>query len=155
MKSMVMVFIGLILVLQPAGAQKETRGLSLNGTDPTEVRDRFDADLAALTHISGNKYLGIQAGGDKIITNWLSLGVQIPFLYTDIADGSSGGWGDVQINARLRFHQSRNKRSYYTASGAGVSIYLETGDYNKGTGLGQYIAVPYLAFSYWLDERPG
>jgi hypothetical protein len=152
MRVKITIILLLVLCFQLVSAQKQMQGLSPNGTDPTEIRDRFDSDLATLTHISGNHYLGIQAGGDKKVSNWLSFGAQIPFLYTDIADGSYGGWGDIQINTRLRFHQSKNKRSYYTASAAGVSVLLATGDYNKGTGFGQYLAVPYISVAYYLDD---
>jgi hypothetical protein len=152
MKVIITVVLVLICSQQPCNAQKEKSGLSQNGTDPTEVRDRFDADLASLTHVSGNSYLGIQAGGEKAITPWLSFGAEIPFLFADIADGSFGGWGDIQINAKLCFHKSKNIRSYYTASTAGLSLSLETGDYQKGTGLGQYMAMPYIALAYWLDD---
>ena len=89
-------------------AQDDKPYLTPNATDPTEVRTKLNIALAELTSLAGSDLLGMRFSGDYKVASWASLGMAIPFVYTDLKDGQGSGMGDISVNMLAVLSQNSN-----------------------------------------------
>ena len=142
------VFVFLPIITQ---AQILDNWLTINGTDPTEPRTRIDINIAEAKFISTGDLFSTRFNADVAFIHWLSIGVGIPYYYAALPSATVSGIGDITLGFLLNVMDKKNK-DVFQAIGFGMDISLKSGDPETGTGLGQYIATPYLTVSFYPAE---
>lgn len=129
-------------------AQSNAYRLSENGTDPAEPRSRFDIILGEATKSTNGELFATTVSGDLAFARWGAVGAALPLMYANFANT---GWalGDIQLNALLRLYRYQDEASWFQSLGAGADLFLNTGDADLGTGLGQYLVTPYLTATFF------
>lgn len=135
----------------PLHSQEQARPLSANGTDPTEARSRFDANIGRIDLLSAGYIFEISAGGDFAFSRRGSVGVSAPLVYADFPSGTTTEIGDITFNALASVIQ-KPQASIFHSLAIGADFVLENGDVEAGTGFGQNIIAPYLAASFYPGE---
>jgi hypothetical protein len=125
--------------------------LSLTGTDPTEVRDRFDFVVGEAQFTSSFNIFGINAQGYKMLLPWLSVGVKVPLLYSHADYEDKFSIGDVNLGLLASFYSKRSS-TMLTRFAFGLKYYLNTGDPDIGTGTGQQYIAPSLKAIFMTTE---
>ena len=151
---MVKYYIAVLLILASLtalSAQESKKTLSLNGTDPTEVRDRLDFVVGEAQFTTSRNLFGFSAKGYKMIVPWLSVGVKVPFLYSDAVYENKFSVGDINIGLLTSFF-GRQNRSGFSRYAFGLKYYLNTGDPFIGTGVGQQYLAPRLTAIFLTKE---
>lgn len=134
-----------------AGAQENTPWTSPNGTDPTDIRSRFDANLARIDLLSTGYILELAGSADLAFSKWGTIGITVPFVYADFPSTVTTEVGDIGLNALVALFQ-KPEGSNFKALGIGADITLNTGDVDLGTGFGQNIVAPYVTASFYPGE---
>lgn len=129
-----------------------TYELTKPGTDPTEVRNRLDIGLLDVTGLANRDLIGLSCSGFAAMTEKSGIGMAIPFIYSDFDGWINGGIGDAVIEIKRQFIP-QNYTRIYRASAIGTSFFLNTGDYDLGTSLGQYVAAPYFTAVFSPDDE--
>ncbi len=135
----------------PLQSQEQARPLSANGTDPTEARSRFEANVGRVDLLSAGYIFELSAGGDFAFSRWSSVGVSAPLVYADFPSGTTTEIGDIIFNALASVIQ-KPRESVFRSLAIGADFILNNGDVNAGTGFGQNIIAPYLAASFYPGE---
>jgi hypothetical protein len=127
--------------------------LTSNGTDPTEIRSRTDLYFARVTSGANRDLFGSQLSGTFAFDQQFSAGLDIPYIYTDLSGGRVGaGIGDIGIRGKVAFYR-QNEEQFLRAVAAGVTLLLDTGDADRGTGLGDYALTLTIDASYSLADE--
>jgi hypothetical protein len=126
--------------------------LTTNGTDPTEIRSRVDIFLAQLTSLANSDIMGTTIAGDYAFTDWLMAGADIPYIYARFSGQASTGIGDMRIRMIARMYRAE-KTDLVKAVAGGIAVHLDTGDADRGTGIGQTIIIPNIAVSLILADE--
>jgi hypothetical protein len=127
------------------------QALTKNGTDPTEVRNRIDINIAEVKFTSLGDYMGIGFSGDYALTPYFSIGMGIPLVYADLPDGKVYGVGDADLNSILQLHNSKGDGAYRRTA-LGLNLAVPSGDIDDGTGEGAFSLDGYVAVSYFLGD---
>ena len=133
-------------------SQTTTPTQTINGTDPTEPRNRFDVFLSRIEPVAAGYILQTTFSGNLAIADWGGIGLRVPLVYADFPSTETFEMGDIQLNALWAFFQPRYEGSLHTLA-FGVDAFLNTGDVETGTGYGQYIIAPYLAASFYPADE--
>ncbi len=147
-KTALLILLCLILFLGLLQAQD----LTLNGTDPTETRHRFDMNIAEAKFTSLGDYMGIRISGDLAPMPDFSVGAGIPFYYADLPDGKVYGIGDVKLSGLFQVHHSKSDESAYRRTAIGLNLSAPSGDHGEGMGRGAFAIDGYIAASYFLGD---
>jgi hypothetical protein len=134
-----------------AGAQENGRWVSFNGTDPTDIRSRFDANLARIDLLSAGYILELGGSADLAFSKWGSIGIRVPLVYANFPSTTTTEIGDIGLNGLVALFQ-KPEGSIFKALGVGADLTLNTGDVELGTGFGQTIVAPYVSASFYLAE---
>jgi hypothetical protein len=126
--------------------------LTINGTDPTEPRNRFDASLSRIEPVAAGYILQTTFSGNLAVKDWGGIGLKVPLVYADFPSTQTFEMGDLQLNALWAFYRPRFEGSLH-ALALGVDAFLNTGDVETGTGYGQYIIAPFLAASFYPADE--
>ncbi|HID40116.1 MAG TPA: hypothetical protein EYP36_11460 [Calditrichaeota bacterium] len=129
-------------------AQKSTNRPTKNGTDPTEPRTRIDINIAEAQFISSGDLFATRVNGDFAFTDWISVGMGVPYYYAALPSATVSGIGDISVGFLLSF-MDKNNKDLFQSIAFGFDMSLSSGDPESGTGLGQYIAIPYLAAAFY------
>ena len=140
-----------LLILLFLHGQVVAAGLSKNGTDPTEPRTRIDINIAEAQFIASGDIFGTILNGDIAFTDWVSIGIGIPYYYAVLPSTKVSGIGDINIGFLIRLIAKQNK-SGFASFAIGTDFSLNSGDSQNGTGLGQYVSSPYLIAAFYLGE---
>jgi hypothetical protein len=149
------IYIAALLLLpfvNQLSAGNEGWSLSKTGTDPTEVRDRFDFILGEAKFTSDYDLFGFSVFAEKRVLPWLSLGGSVPVIYSHADYTNEFDIGDVNLSLLASFYSHKNS-SLLTRFAFGLKYYLNTGDPDIGTGVGQYYMVPSLKAVFMTPER--
>ena len=146
--SLFIVFVFLPIIVQ---AQILDNRLTMNGTDPTEPRTRIDINIAEAEFISSGDLFSTRFNADIAFVPWLSIGVGIPYYYAAFPSATASGIGDITLGFLLNVLDKKHKEVFQAIS-FGTDFSLKSGDPEAGTGLGQYIATPYLTASFYLAD---
>ncbi len=120
-----------------------------NGSDPTEIRSRIDVILAQLTSQANSNFVGSTFGGEFAFNSWLSAGLDLPFVYAWFSGRTSTGVGDIRLKILTSLYRVRQPE-FFKALALGLNTHLDTGDADRGTGIGQTIMIPFVASSFEL-----
>jgi hypothetical protein len=148
------VFFSILLVLTALSvlsANDNKWKLSLTGTDPTEVRDRFDFIIGEAQFTSSFNTFGVSAQGYKAVLSWLSVGVKVPFIYSHADYEDKFSMGDVNLGLLASFYSNKNS-TMFTRFAFGLKYYLNSGDPDIGTGVGQQYVAPSLKAIFMTPE---
>ncbi len=88
--------------------------------------DDFDLDVRAMTF-----------EGTYGITDWITVEMEIPFLWVDPDPGSKeSGIGDIMLEGKMSFNKARKSPAGFVPYdiAGGMRIWLPTGDEDEGTG---------------------
>jgi hypothetical protein len=140
-----------LLLTVLGGAQENTPWISPNGTDPTDIRSRFDANLGRIDLLSSGYILELAGSANLAFSKWGTIGITVPFVYADFPSTVTTEVGDIGLNALVALFQ-KPEGSDFKALGIGADITLNTGDVNLGTGFGQNIVAPYVTVSFYPGE---
>ncbi len=132
-------------------ASEYNKKLTMNGTDPTEIRDRFNFIVGEATFTSSRSLFGFGVNGDKEILPWMSAGIGIPILYSYADYENKFSMGDVNIGLLASFYTHKGP-SVFTRLAFGLKYYLNTGNPDIGTGVGQHVLSPRLIAVFYSDE---
>ena len=124
-----------------------------NGSDPTEVRSRFDLQLVRLTGLGSSDFLGTTVSGEYAFTQKFAAGLDVPLVYANVSGYAETGIGDIRIKTIYNLIYDDSPDEFFEALSGGVNVYLNTGDAERGTGIGQSFVAPYFALSYALAEE--
>ena len=124
-----------------------------NGSDPTEIRSRFDLQLVQLTGLGTSDFLGTTISGEYAFTQKFAAGLDVPLVYANISGYAETGIGDIRIKTIYNLLHDDAPDEFFEALSGGVNLYLNTGDAQRGTGIGQSFVAPFLALSYALAEE--
>ncbi len=143
----------LVLLLLPFFLQAQIldNWLTVNGTDPTEPRTRIDINIAEAKFVSSGDIFATRFNANVAFTDWLSLGLGIPYYYAALPSATVSGIGDIVVGGLVNLIDKKNK-DVFQSIGFGIDVSLNSGDPETGTGLGQYIALPYLAAAFYPVE---
>jgi hypothetical protein len=136
------------LFLYPAYSQTDEFESSLNGTDPTEPRTRFDAYLTRIEPLASGYVLQTTASGDYAFKDWFSIGMEVPLVYANFPSTVTFEIGDIQLNGLFALFTTKKQASFKRVA-AGFVAYLNTGNVDTGTGFGQHIIAPYLGAAFY------
>lgn len=145
-------FMPLLIILGSYAISLSAQGtgyrLSENGSDPAEPRSRFDVILGEATKSANGELFATTVSGDLALARWAAIGAAVPLMYANFANS---GWalGDIQLNALFRLYHHQDEASWFQSLGAGADLFLNTGDADLGTGLGQYLVTPYLTATFF------
>ncbi len=124
-----------------------------NGSDPTEIRTRLDLRLVQLTGWGSSEFLGTTISGEYAITPRFSAGLDLPLVYAKVSGYPETGIGDIRVTTAFNFIYDNEPDEFFEALSGGVNLYLNTGNAERGTGIGQSFIAPFLAMSYALAEQ--
>jgi len=124
-----------------------------NGSDPTEIRTRLDMQLLRLTGWGSSDFLGTTVSGEYAFTRRFSAGLDLPLVYANVSGVAETGIGDIRIKTAFNFIYENEPDGFFEALSGGINLYLNTGDAERGTGIGQSFLAPFLALSYALAEE--
>ena len=151
MKKILTAVLSILFVLNASMAQNVKKELSLTGTDPTEVRDRFDFIVGEAQFTSSRSLFGFSGEGYKAIVPWLSVGVKVPLIYSHADYENKFSIGDVNIGLLASFYDHQGA-STFTRLAFGLKYYLNTGDPDIDTGAGQQYIAPRLTAIFLTQE---
>ena len=140
-----------LVVFTASFADDNKKKLSMNGTDPTEVRDRLDFVVGEAQFTSSRNLFGFKVKGYKMIVPWLSVGIRVPLLYSDADYENKFSMGDVNVGLLTSFY-SHQHHSGFSRYAFGLKYYLNTGDPFIGTGVGQQYLAPRLTAIFLTRE---
>ncbi|TFH01417.1 MAG: hypothetical protein E4H13_05000, partial [Calditrichales bacterium] len=127
--------------------------LSINGTDPTEIRTRVDLYFAQVTSLSSRDLFGSMLSGSYAVSEDFALKMDLPFIYTELSGGRIGsGAGDIAVYGMYSFHR-RGQEEFLKAVSGVIRIVMDTGSADEGTGKGSAAIAPGLSASFSaMDE---
>jgi len=128
------------------------QGLTPNGTDPTEIRSRVDIILAQLTSLANSDFIGTTIGGEFAFNDWLSAGADVPYVYARFSGKTSTGIGDIRLKILTSIYRAGQFELLKAVAG-GIEFHLDTGDADRGTGIGQTIVIPHITGSIQLADE--
>jgi len=124
-----------------------------NGSDPTEVRTRFDLELVQLTGFGGDDFMGMTISGAYAFSRKFAAGLDVPWVYATVDGFAETGIGDIRIMTIYNLIYDDSGDEFFEALSGGINLYLDTGNAERGTGIGQSFIVPYFALSYALAKQ--
>jgi hypothetical protein len=134
-------------------AQDQLDSITLNGTDPSEVRTRFDSYLGRVDPLSSGYILELGASYKLALFKWGSLGLSAPLVYADFTSSTTFEVGDIEINTLFSLYKRKSNHLDFKAVAVGFDASLNTGDVNVGTGFGQTILSPYITATFVPAEE--
>ena len=107
--------------------QKFEYKLTDNGTDPTEIRTRADLFFAQVTSRADWDLFGSQISGTYALNQQFSVGLDLPYFYTDLSGGQQGsGIGDIGIRGKVGLYRQKEDQ-FLRSVAAGLKLILDTG----------------------------
>jgi len=146
------IFLHTIILFYCINVNIGSQSLTPNGTDPTEIRSRVDIILAQLTSLANSDFIGTTIGGEFAFNNWLSAGADVPYVYARFSGKTSTGIGDIRLKILTLLYRAAQFDLLKAVAG-GIEFHLDTGDADRGTGIGQTIVIPHFTASMQLADE--
>jgi hypothetical protein len=125
--------------------------LTPNGTDPTEIRNRFDIIIAQLTALANSHIMGASIAGEYAINSWLAAGLDMPYVYARFSGGTSTGIGDIRTRILVSLYRAP-QFELVKAVATGIDVHMDTGAADRGMGIGRSIVILPIMVSMQLEE---
>jgi hypothetical protein len=142
----------ILILMLSLGITVSAQNLTIHGSDPTEIRSRIDIVLAQLTSLANSQFLGTTVLGEYAFNDWFLAGLDVPYVYARFEGKTSTGFGDVRLKLLASIYRAEQFGLLKAVAG-GIDVHLDTGDADRGTGIGQTIVIPNIAASMQLAEE--
>ena len=142
----------IVIMILSLGMTLSAQNLTIHGNDPTEIRSRIDIVLAQLTSLANSQFVGTSVLGEYAFNDWFLAGLDVPYVYAKFEGKTSTGLGDVRLKLLASLYRAQQFELLKSVAG-GIDVHLDTGDADRGTGIGQTIVIPNVAASMQLAEE--